>query len=409
MILFSYYYYILFLIIVILLLITSLILSSFMRNIFLKYRTNESLSILFLTNYTNNMIDSRKQWGQSVYYNYVLSKFLFENYPTIQCSIYLKALHDQTDIKDLKEFIHRNHIKIIIPTESSNALLLSKYMNHFYNIRSYFMEDYRYYDILDDKYKLKYFCFNHSILYPKTVSICDRSICEVMRFIRKYENRVFLKKRCNTLGGEDVYDLTNMKINKDHIIAKIKSKDWILQKKIEGIFVGVDVLYIHGVLKGVTFHKNNNYKKMYRGYYNYYFPSSENMYSHSGLRMNEYFYVEHFITILEKIGRIVGYNGLMNVDFIYSVKDSDVKIYVLEINPRTGGSIHISAHSGLLKSYFDYLIYRRKNKRVIKYKNIEIEKWSNHRYTTLIPYIFDNMNVIMNINNMNNDSKFILL
>ena len=409
MILVRYCYYVLFLVIITLLLITSLILSSFIRNMFLKYSTNESLSILFLTNYKHNMIDSSKQWGQAVYYNYVLYKFLAEHYPTIQCSIYLKAFHEQTDIKELKEFIHRNHIKIIIPTESSNASLLSKYKNHFYNVRSYFMVDYQYYDILDDKYKLKYFCLNHSILYPKTVSVCDRSICEVMRFIRKYENGVFLKKRCNTLGGEDVYDLTNMNIEKDHIIAKIKSKDWILQKKIEGVFVGVDVLYIHGVLKGVTFHKNNNYKKMYRGYCNYYFPSSENMYSHSGLRMNEYFYVEHFITILEKIGGIVGYNGLMNVDFIYSANGSDVKIYVLEINPRMGGSIHISAHSGLLKSYFDYLIYRRKNERVIKYKNIEIEKWSNHRYTTLIPYIFDNMNVIMNIDNMKNHSKFILM
>ena len=133
------------------------------------------------------------------------------------------------------------------------------------------------------------------------------------------------------------------------------------------------------------------------------------MYSHRGLRMNEYFYVEHFMTILEKIGTIVGYNGLMNVDFIYCELGSNVKIYVLEINPRMGGSIHISAHSGLLKSFFDYLIYKRKNKRVIKYKNIEIEKWSNHKYTTLIPYIFDNMNVIMNIYNMKIHSKFILM
>jgi carbamoylphosphate synthase large subunit len=99
----------------------------------------------------------------------------------------------------------------------------------------------------------------------------------------------------------------------------------------------------------------------------------------------------------------------MNVDFIYQIIDGKIRIYLLEINPRMGGSIHISIHSGLLKSYFDYLIYKRKHKRVIKYKNIEIEKWSNHRYTTLIPYIFDNINVVMNIDNLNNHSKFSLM
>ena len=409
MILFRFYYNILFVVIIVILLLISLLLSSFIRNNLITYTSHDSLSILFLTNYSCNMIDSRKQWGQAVYYNYILSKFLIDHYPTIQCNIYLKALHQHTNLKDLKEFIHNNRIKIIIPTESSNASLLSKYRNHFYNIRSYFMDEYNYYDILDDKYKLKYFCENHYILYPKTVSVFDRSICEVIRFIKKYKNKVFLKKRCNTLGGEDVYDLTNIDIEKDHVLSKIKSKEWIIQKKIEGVFVGVDVFYIHGEIRGVTFHKNNNYKKMHNGYSNYYFPSSENMYSHRGLRMNEYFYVEHFMTILEKIGTIVGYNGLMNVDFIYCELGSNVKIYVLEINPRMGGSIHISAHSGLLKSFFDYLIYKRKNKRVIKYKNIEIEKWSNHKYTTLIPYIFDNMNVIMNIDNMKNHSKFILM
>jgi predicted ATP-grasp superfamily ATP-dependent carboligase len=400
-------YYLLFVIIIILLLVLSLTLSSFLRQIFYNNVVNESLPILFLTDYNNRKLDNSKHWGQAVYYNYVLSKFLIKMYPAIQFSIYLKALHENTDINELKSFINHNNIKIIIPTEATNALLLSKYKHHFYNIRSYFIDRYEYYNILDDKYKLKYFCEKNAILYPNTISVSDRSICEVMRFINKYNKSVFLKRKSNTLGGEDVHDLTNMNIV-DNIKGKITSSEWIIQKRIDGIFVGVDVLYIHGEVKGITFHKNNNYKKMYKGYSNYYFPSSENMYSHRGLRMNEYFYVEFFLEIIEKIGYITTYNGLMNIDFIYQLINNKIRIYLLEINPRIGGSIHISTHSGLLKSYFDYLIYNKKNERVIKYKNIEIEKWSNHRYTTLIPYIFDNMNVILNIDNMKNDSKFSL-
>ncbi len=401
-------YNILFLVIIIVLLISSFILSSIIRKIYTKDNSNECLSILFLTDYNKNTFNSSKQWGQAIYYNYILSKFLLKNYPDINFNIYLKAFHKKTDINRLIRFVHDNNIKIIIPTESKNSYLLSKYRNNFYNVSSYFMNNYQYYEILDDKYKLRYFCEKYSILYPNTVSVYDRSICEVLRFIRKYKNKVYLKKRINTLGGEDVYDLSNVDIEKENIQKKINNIEWIVQKKIEGIFVGVDVLYIKGKIKGITFHKNINYKKMYKGYCNYYFPSNENMYSHNGLRMNEYFYVEYFMIILVKIGKITQYNGLMNVDFIYKLDMNSIRIYLLEINPRMGGSIHISTYSGLLESYFDYLIYKRINKNIIKYKNIDIEKWSNHRYTMLIPYIFDNINVILNVDNLKDNSKLTL-
>lgn len=385
------------------------IISIFANRLLYSESKNNNLSILFLTDYNKNIINCTKKYGQSIYYNFILTRFLEKNYPNIKFNIYLKALHNNTDINDFVKFIHKNNIKIIISTEMSNSYLLSKYKSHIRKINAFFMENVDIYEILDDKYKLKYFCKSNNILYPKTISVSDRSINEIYRFINDNKKNIFLKKKNNTLGGYGVYDLENMNINSRKINSKINSDDWLIQKKINGVFVGTDVLYINGKINAITFHKNKNYKKMFKGFSNYYYPSLDNIYSHNGLRMNEYFYVNNFIKIIKKIGKSSQYNGIMNIDFIYKLKNNKIKIYLLEINPRIGGSIHISSYSGLLKSYFDYLIYRKINKKIIKYKNIEIEKWSNHRYTTLIPFIFDNMDVVLNINNLKNNSKIISL
>ena len=106
---------------------------------------------------------------------------------------------------------------------------------------------------------------------------------------------------------------------------------------------------------------------------------------------------------IKKIGRVTEYNGLMNLDFIYKIDSGKLKIYLLEINPRIGGSIHISTHTGLLKSYFDYLIFNKIGEKIIKFKNTEIEEWSNHKDTCLIPFILENIHVILNINNLYNN------
>jgi predicted ATP-grasp superfamily ATP-dependent carboligase len=391
-----------FFLIIFILLISSIVFNKLFSTKKNKYKT---LSILFLTDFNKNIFDSSKKWGQALYYNYVLSQFLSKTYTSINFNIYIKVLNNNTNINILKRFIYKNNIKIIIPTEANNAFLLSKYKDYFYSIKTYFMENYEYYKILDDKYSLKYLCKKYCIHYPKTISVSDRSICEVIRFIKKYNGLVFLKKKNNTLGGYGVYDLSNSNINNNDIYPKINSDEWIIQKKINGVFIGVDVLYIYGDIQAITFHKNKNYKKMFKGFDKYYFPSWGESCSHFGLKMTEYFYINDFLEIIRKIGKITKYNGLMNIDFLYKIINRKIKIYLLEINPRIGGSIHISAHTGLLKSYFDYLIYNRQNEKIIKFRNSDIEKWSNHQYTSLIPYVLENMDVILNINNLENNSR----
>ena len=102
---------IIFFIIFILIIFTISIYGSLLIKSLIRTRNfDKSLSILFLTDFKQNVINSTFKWGQALYYTFILAYFLINNYKNIDFKIYIKALSSEKSISSLKDFIHDNRI-----------------------------------------------------------------------------------------------------------------------------------------------------------------------------------------------------------------------------------------------------------------------------------------------------------
>jgi predicted ATP-grasp superfamily ATP-dependent carboligase len=84
--------------------------------------------------------------------------------------------------------------------------------------------------------------------------------------------------------------------------------------------------------------------------------------------------------------------------------DND-KPYLLEINPRFSGSIYISMKTSLLKDYFRLLLNKKfSNIQNIDYQKNKINKASEVKDFSIIPFVMENLGIILSVDKLDVDT-----
>ena len=385
--------------IIFILLVLSILLSKvpFMLN--LEEEDQKTINILVLSNHNGYMLKNIYHNGVCLWAYYILYEFIKKKYKNKSFKLYFKSVKKKTNIKKLIKYIKRYSIKYIIPTESDNATYLSKHSSKLKKYVNMLVPDnYKIIKQLDDKYSCFLFCKKHGIRVPDTILVNNINIKNktIKNFIEKYEYPFFLKKAFDSNGAQDVFKIDNYSQLKEQV-KKIKGR-WILQQSLEPSHASIDILYYKGNALSITMHSHKWHSDMRSISSEYFYPTIYSLKTHKSISKK---YVNPIMNIVNKLGKVSKYTGIMNVDMLIN----NNKPYLLEINPRFSGSIYISMQTCLLKDYFRLLLNKKfSNRQNIDYKENKITKASEVKDFSIIPFVMEHLGIILSIDKLDVDT-----
>jgi carbamoyl-phosphate synthase large subunit len=380
------------------LLISSIILSKvpFFLNL---ENESDTINILILSNYNGYMLKDIYHNGVCLWAYYILYEFIKKKYKNKSFKLYFKSVKSKTNVKKLIKYIKRYSIKYIIPTESKNSTYLSKYKQQLEKYVNILVPDNpKIIKELDDKYSCYLFCKKHNIPTAETILVNKVNIKNktVKQFLEKHNYPLFLKKAYDTNGAQDVFQINDYADLKDKV-KTIKGR-WILQQSLEPNHASIDILYYKGNALSITMHSHKWHTDMRSISSEYFFPTIYSLKTHKSISSK---YVTPIMDIVNKLGRSSKYTGIMNVDMLI---DND-KPYLLEINPRFSGSIYISMKTSLLKDYFRLLLNKKfSNIQNIDYQKNKINKASEVKDFSIIPFVMENLGIILSVDKLDVDT-----
>ena len=386
------------LLIIFILLISSIILSKlpFMLNLEDKQNT---INILILSNHNGYMLENIYHNGVCLWAYYILYEFIKKQYPTKSFKLYFKSVKKNTNIKKLIKYLKRYSIKYIIPTESTNAMYLSKHTNKLKKYVHMLVPDKpKIIKELDDKYSCYLFCKKNNIPTPETILVNKTNIKNktVERFLEKHEYPFFLKKAFDSNGAQDVFKIDNYSQLKEKV-RSIKGR-WILQQSLEPNHASIDILFYKGNALSITMHSHKWHTDMRSISSEYFYPTIYSLKTHKSISKK---YVNSIMEIVNRLGVSSKYTGIMNVDMLIHKN----KPFLLEINPRFSGSIYISMKTSLLKDYFRLLLNKKfSNIQNIDYQENKITKASEVKDFSIIPFVMENIGIILSIDKLDVDT-----
>lgn len=386
------------LLIIFILLISSIILSKLPFMLNLENETN-TVNILVLSNHNGYMLENIYHNGVCLWAYYILYEFIKKRYPNKSFKLYFKSVKKNTNIRKLIKYLKRYSIKYIIPTESTNAMYLSK---HSIKLRKYVHmlvpDNPKIIKELDDKYSCFLFCKKNNIPTPDTVLVNKINIKNktVKHFLEKHDYPFFLKKAFDSNGAQDVFKIDNY----DQLKEKVKTIKgrWILQQSLEPNHASIDILFYKGNALSITMHSHKWHTDMRSISSEYFYPTIYSMKTHKSISKK---YVGSIMEIVNRLGVSSKYTGIMNVDMLIHHN----RPHLLEINPRFSGSIYISMKTSLLKDYFRLLLNKKfSNIQNIDYQENKITKASEVKDFSIIPFVMENLGIILSIDKLDVDT-----
>jgi len=236
--------------------------------------------------------------------------------------------------------VKRGNTEVLMPINSVETLLISKFKDRFSKFAKVPFEDYSKMIQLHDKEKLMRIAKEFDIPIPTTYSIKDVSeICKIAKFL-EYPVVIKLKRSTSSRGVSYAF-------LEEEFIAKYKQTILkhnlsphnypLIQEYIPGDSYGVSVLFNHGDLRAIFVHKRLREYPITGG------PST--------LRVS----VRH--PEMEKIAtNLLGqfeWHGIAMVEFKLDKRTK--KPVLIEVNPRFWGSINQAVTAGV---DFPYLLYK---------------------------------------------------
>lgn len=384
------------LIIIVSLLIVSILLSK-IPYFFNLFNSKKTINILIIGNHNGYMMKKLYHNGVSLWTYYLLYEFIKKYYNSKNIRLYFKSVYPSMKISKLVKFIKKNKIKYIIPTESTNAMYLSKHKPLLLKYTKILVSDNpNIIKILDDKYECYKFCRQYNIDTADTILIKKKFITKkVEEFISKYSYPLYLKKTFDSNGAQDVIKIQSLN-ELENKLKRIKGK-WILQAPLEANHASIDVLYNKGIAISITMHSHKCHEDMRSVCNNFFYPSINSMETHISVPER---YINDIVKVVQTVGIYSNYTGILNIDMLIN----NHKPHLLEINTRFSGSIYISLSTNLLKDYFKVLMGKKIDQNSIphvNYKSKQIKKASEVKNFSIVPFAVEHLGVILSIDNFN--------
>lgn len=234
----------------------------------------------------------------------------------------------------MKRFKNSN-VRYVMPIEDCSTRWLSKNTSYFreQGVET-FISPPELLKCLDDKWEFNHILKEH-VLIPKTIQVSkDSNIDEVLDWCQGVGYPVYLKVPYDTDKGVGVTKISSKETMRK-TMRNIGSKVFVIQQGISGNIVNPQCIYTNGKLRSVFSSVSDN----------------DNVHA---IRAADTPHINtELIGILEKIGQVTNYHGMMDVEFIFTGDE----YYLMEINPRMSGGIYMVFYYaiGFLNDYIDLL------------------------------------------------------
>ncbi|WP_406657764.1 ATP-grasp domain-containing protein [Methanolobus sp. ZRKC2] len=243
-------------------------------------------------------------------------------------------------MKQILSFIQKKNIDVMMPINSVDTLLTSKYKYKLEQYTKYPFEDYSKMVVINDKQKLIELADEIGLPVPKTYTMDNTKKIEGLAVELSYPVVIKLKNSTSSEGLSYAYSIEDFIDKYKNTIIKynLDPIDYpIVQQYISGDSYGASVLMNEGDLRAVFIHKRLREYPISGG------PSTLRV-SVKNKEMEK---------IAVKLLSHVKWHGLAMVEFKLDRETN--KPYIIEVNPRFWGSINQAVRSGV---DFPYLLYQ---------------------------------------------------
>lgn len=235
--------------------------------------------------------------------------------------------------------VKQRKIDVLMPVNSTETLLISKYKDKFTPYTKVPFENYNKMVQLNDKNEVMKIASELDIRIPKTYNLDDTA--DIKKFSESIEFPVVIKLRNATgsIGVSYVYSADEFVLKYKRTIQKfnLAASDYpIVQEYIPGIGYGVSMLFNQGDIRAIFTHKRLREYPITGG------PST----------FRESVRHPKMEKVAQKLLEHIGWHGIAMVEF--KLDERTNKPVLIEINPRFWGSIYLAVAAGV---DFPYLLY----------------------------------------------------
>jgi len=334
-------------------------------------KMDRPLNVLVTTHDIKPFYGGVYEHGLGLWINYIIEEYLVKRH--IPHRLFTKSIltsgSTQTSPEDFIKFITRNSIDVVIPSDVTDTMFLSKHHEQISDHVSFAVTDnVKVYEMLEDKWETYKMCQRLDIFTPATELFDQTS--EAL----KKEYPFFLKLASGTNAGRGVWHIKNSADLEEALRAKeIKKqgKDGLLLKQtpVSGDIVTAQIIFEEGAPVGFFFCQSVQSEDLAGMGENWIkSQSSEVRELVSDVKVEladpQWDYLHD---VFKKIGSYTKYHGMMDIEFIINSAEG---ICLLECNPRFSGGLHTTlSNPGFLDLYFDVVTEQDKESRHLKSSN----------------------------------------
>lgn len=242
-------------------------------------------------------------------------------------------------IEVILDYIKNNNIELLMPVNSVETLLISKYKDTFAQHTILPFEDYSKMIKLHDKGKLSEVAEELNIPIPRTYNIKDLEEIEGLSNRLRFPVVIKLRNSTSSKGIEYVYSKKEFVLKYKEIVSKfnLASSNYpLVQEYISGQGYGVSLLMNHGDLRAIFAHRRLREYPITGG------PST----------LRESVRHPEMEEIAIKLMEYFDWYGVAMVEF--KLNKYTNKPVLIEVNPRFWGSLNQAIYSGV---NFPFLLY----------------------------------------------------
>lgn len=254
----------------------------------------------------------------------LFSKFASERsiYPSV-------TLTPQAFIDWLERKLTKTNYDVLLTPEEETSLLVAKNRNRLSSLAGIPIPDYEKLIFAGDKFKVAEFAQNVGVKVPNTHPVSN--ISDLNNAVKNIGFPAVIKPRKGT--GARGLRYINSEQDLRGVPAEIFTKhgDFLMQEYVPGSeYYGVSAIFNNKNKMRAAF----CHKKLRQ------YPTTGGVSTYA-----ESVHRDDLVQITEKLLSSVGWFGIANVEF--KISDKDGSPYVMEINPRLWGSVHLAVESGV--------------------------------------------------------------
>lgn len=328
-------------------------------------KMHRPLNVLVTTHDIKPFYGGVYEHGLGLWINYIIEEYLVKR--EIPHRLFTKSILTSgptpTSPEDFIKFTKRHNIDVVIPSDVTDTMFLSKHHDQISEHVNFAVADnVKVYEMLEDKWETYQMCQRLGIFTPPT-ELFDQTSEPT-----ETEYPFFLKLASGTNAGRGVWHIKNSADLEEALRAKeIKKqgKDGLLIKQtpISGDIITAQIIFEEGAPVGFFFCQSVQSEDLAGMGENWIKSQSSEvreLVSDIKVELTESQW-DYLYEVFKKIGSDTNYHGMMDIEFIVN---SEKGICLLECNPRFSGGLHTTlSNPGFLELYFDVVTKTHKDNR----------------------------------------------